>query len=567
MLLLVLDNFEQLLDAAPLVARLFAACPNLRVIATSRAPLRLAGEREFPVESLALPDAVELFEGRASLLGRDVLGQALTRATVEAICERLDRLPLALELAAARLRSLTPDQLLARLEQRLTLLTSGPRDAPDRQRTLRATLDWSYQLLAPAEQRVLAGLGVFVGGFTLEAAEQVCGAHLDTLDTLVEQSLLRHANDRYTMLETVREYALDKLRSTGELEEARMRHADWALALLERADPRDDKAFLPALIRTLAWTELDNLRQAIPLLIERRPDEIASRVLVVAWVWDYARQWREGIDLVKAIRAAGKEPSEAVLARAGAGLAHHFLQVGDLDSSQASADDAIRAAERTSDNWPLVIALHARAFVAAFRGEPNPEQWAERALSIARAGEEPIMTSYCLSKLAGVICDLQPDQARRYCEEAAELARANGDFLPEELAIEGLALIALQEQRYEDAESIFMDLLRRGLDDSMMRDSLTRAYVVHGLGFALAGRRAHHEAACLIAAGDEIIQRLGLFQHQEEQEERTAALERIEAAIGTGEMEEALREGRRLQIGEACSLALSLFAPIPEPEA
>jgi predicted ATPase len=160
-----------LLDAAPLVARLLTACPAMRVITTSRAPLRIAGEREFAVEALALRDAVEVFEAHASLLGLHVTG----RETVEAICERLDRLPLALELAAARLRSLSLDELLARLEQRLSLLSGGRRDTPDRQRTLRATLDWSYELLSAAEQTLLAWLGVFVGGFTLEAAEQVAG--------------------------------------------------------------------------------------------------------------------------------------------------------------------------------------------------------------------------------------------------------------------------------------------------------------------------------------------------------------------------------------------------------
>ena len=151
-------------------------------------------------------------------------------------CDSTD-LPLALELAAARLRSLTPDQLLARLQRRLALLTGGPRDAPARQRTLRATLDWSYEILAVDHQRAFAGLGVFVGGFTVDAAEQVAEADLDTLEMLVEQSLLRHRDDRYTMLETVREYALDQLERAGALEAAQMRHADRALRLLERADP------------------------------------------------------------------------------------------------------------------------------------------------------------------------------------------------------------------------------------------------------------------------------------------------------------------------------------------
>ena len=175
-------------------------------------------------------------------------------------------------------------------------------DAPSRQRTLRATLDWSYDLLGADQQRVLAGLGVFAGGCTLEAAEQVCETDLDTLYSLssVEQSLLRHRDSRYTMLESVREYALDRLERTGELEAARVRHADWALRLLERADPRDDEVFHPAFMYALSRTELDNLRQAVPLLIEHRPDEIASRVLAVGMIWESAARWQECIGLVRA---------------------------------------------------------------------------------------------------------------------------------------------------------------------------------------------------------------------------------------------------------------------------
>ena len=389
-LLLILDNFEHLLEASPLVARLLAACPNLRALVTSRAPLRLSGEREFPVESLALPDAVELFGARASLLGQDVVGHALVRTTVEAICRRLDGLPLALELAAARLRSLSPDELLARLEQSLVLLTGGSRDAPDRQRTLRATLDWSHELLTPAEQRLLAALGVFVGGFTLAAAEQVCDAGLDTLDTLdrlVEHSLVRHRDDRYTMLETVREYALDQLERSGKLEAASRRHADWALLLLEQADPRDGEEFRPASIHALGATELDNLRQAIPLLITHRPSEIADRVLAVALTWESAVRLREGIDLVHAISAGQTGPSELVRGRAEMSLAYLGYLVGDLEAALEGADRGIEAAERAGDDWTLIFALATRAFIAADRDEPAPGGGQNRPCrSLARDG-------------------------------------------------------------------------------------------------------------------------------------------------------------------------------------
>ena len=211
-LLILLDNFEHLLDAAPAVSAALASSGGVRVLVTSRSPLHVSGEREYRLDPLPASDAAALFVERARAVGRELMPDS----TVEAICRRLDGLPLAVELAAARTKLLAPEQLLERLDPTLPLLTGGARDAPERQRTLRATIEWSYDLLDAASKELFARLSVFAGSFPLGAAEEVCGADLDDLAALVDSSLLKPiGDDRFLMLETIREYALEKLEELG----------------------------------------------------------------------------------------------------------------------------------------------------------------------------------------------------------------------------------------------------------------------------------------------------------------------------------------------------------------
>ena len=241
-LLLVLDNFEHLLEAAPLVTELLTAAPGLRVLATSRAPLNLTGEHQYTVAPLPQQDAVELFMERAAAVEADVARMA----DVEEICRRLDCLPLAIELAAARARMFPPDVVLTRFEQRLALLTGGPRDQPERQRTLRAAIEWSYSLLEEDEQRAFARLAVFAGGCTVEAAERVCEADLDTLESLTGNSLLYSRGGRFRMLLTIREYARECLIASEEAESIARRLAEMLCrcgrAVCERARTRSSRS-------------------------------------------------------------------------------------------------------------------------------------------------------------------------------------------------------------------------------------------------------------------------------------------------------------------------------------
>ena len=282
--LLLLDNVEQLVEAAPELADLLIAAPQLKLLVTSRTPLHVSAEHELPVPSLSLPDltklpgidslsqyeSVALFIERAQAVKADFVLTEENAPAVAEICLRLDGLPLAIELAAARVKLLSPQALLARLEQRFDLLVGGPRDMPSRQQTLRATIDWSYGLLGPAEQALFARVSVFAGGFTLEAAEAVCGADglLAGLSSLIDNNLLRQdeqpgGEPRFTLLETIRAYALERLDELGEREEAARRHADYFCMLAERIDRE------ALTLATVDWAaherELDNVRSCARL--------------------------------------------------------------------------------------------------------------------------------------------------------------------------------------------------------------------------------------------------------------------------------------------------------------
>ena len=251
-MLLLLDNLEHVIEAGPDLARLLEACPNLELICTSRESLRLSGEQQYPVLPLVESEATELFSVR---------GQVEVDATIAEICRRLDHMPLAIELAAARVKVLPPTMLLERLGQRLPLLTGGARDAPDRQQTLRATIAWSYDLLNEEEQQLFRRLSVFAG-CELETAEAESEAHLDTLQSLIEKSLVRRTDGRFWMLETIREYASEKLDESGESQQVRMRHAAQFRAFALAAEPKLRGPEQAGILEQLD-TEIGNLRAAL----------------------------------------------------------------------------------------------------------------------------------------------------------------------------------------------------------------------------------------------------------------------------------------------------------------
>jgi predicted ATPase len=285
-LLLVLDNFEHVVDAASDLIELVLSTPFVKALVASRAPLRVSAEREYPVLQLTDADAVALFTERAQAIKPDFQIDGETPAVAD-ICRRLDGLPLAIELAAARAKVLSPSALLARLEQRLPVLTGGARDLPDRQRTLRDTIAWSYDLLDDSEKEAFMRLGVFVGGFSLEAAEEVCAANLDAVVALVEKSLVRQDERRLVMLETIREYALERLEESAVGRETRQRHAEYFLREAELRGGTGEA--VAGRGDAFAWwkRELDNASVAMEWFRESGDEEQELRLIAAA-----ANYWR-----------------------------------------------------------------------------------------------------------------------------------------------------------------------------------------------------------------------------------------------------------------------------------
>lgn len=361
-LLLLLDNFEQVAEAAGDIGSLLAACPNLDLLVTSREPLHVAGEHEYAVPTLRRDEAVALFAARATAVERSFR----PGKEVAEICRRLDYLPLAVELAAARVKALSPEQILARLDRRLPLLAGGPRDAPQRQRTLRATIGWSYDLLSAEEQRLLARLSVFSGGFALGAAEEVADADLDTLQSLVDKSLLRHETERYWMLETIREFADEELAKIGEHDSIAGRHTDFFVALAERAalafDTREEGRWIEALTR-----DNDNLRAA---LARTAGSPRQLQLACALWkLWLRRGQHDEGWKWLRAALASRGDARTSVVAR-GLRAASVFARVeGDFDTAEQLADESISIARSVGDRGLEMHCLYSLAVLVQMRGE------------------------------------------------------------------------------------------------------------------------------------------------------------------------------------------------------
>ena len=318
-LLLLLDNFEQVLGGAPLVGELLSACPKLKVLATSRSVLKVYGEQEYPVSPLELPrpggllpidrlsqyEAVRLFIERAKAAKPDFSVTDENAPAVAEICMRLDGLPLAIELAAARKKLLTPSAMLQRLGSRLKLLGGGSRDLPERQRTLRGTIEWSFALLEEGEQVLFARLAVFSGGRTLEAIEAVCDAEgdlpmdaLEGVSSLLDKSLLRQeegpeGEPRFVMLETIHEYARERLEASGEAEETSRLHAEYFLALAEAAEPELSGADQLACLERLE-AEHDNMRAALTWSLEKEPETALRLAVALARFWEMRARFLEG---------------------------------------------------------------------------------------------------------------------------------------------------------------------------------------------------------------------------------------------------------------------------------
>ena len=445
-ILLLLDNFEHLVDAADGLAPLLARCPNLTLLVTSREPLHLAGEHEYAVDPLRPDEAIELFRARATAAKRDFA----TDDAVALICERLDRLPLAIELAAARVKVLSARALLDRLEQRLPLLADGARDLPERQRTLRATIEWSHELLTEDEQRLFARLAVFRGGCTIEAAEAVVSADLGTLQSLVDKSLVRLRGDRLGMLETVREYAVERLEASGEAEELRDRHAEHFLALAEEAEPHlrgDPKEWVDRLVG-----DLDNLRSAQDWFGARGREHDEVRLMAALWrLWMLVGRFSEGMRRMRVVQAGGA-PGTPARATALNGLTAIASSSGDWEAGAVAAEEALGLHELHGNRWGVANTTFLLGHIAAHAGDlAGARARFGDALARFRELDDSHYILLAMRNLAGMEHQLgNAAAALALHDEVIALARRVGNIRMEASSLGALAENAILEGRPED---------------------------------------------------------------------------------------------------------------------
>ncbi len=455
-MLLLLDNFEHLIEAAPMVAGLLAMGPNLKVLVTSRSALHVYGEHEFPVPPLGLPDsrsklpvdilsqypAIALFSQRAVAARPDFeLNPENVSAVIE-ICTRLDGLPLAIELAAARIKVLSPSSMLARLASRLQLLTGGAKDLPHRQQTLRAAMDWSYDLLTSAEQKLFRRLSVFAGGCNLEGVEAVCDTKgdldLDLLDgmaSMVDKSLLQqfeqgNGESRFSMLETIREYALEKLQESGEESQTKRAHAAYCLVLAEEEAAGRSGTEVADWLERLT-SEHDNFGAALEWLIQTGDTEWGLRLGSALFrFWEMREHHTEGRDSLGKLLSL---PTAAVRtkARARALFAAGVLAVeqGDYAAADVHITESLEIARQFSDKQGVAVCLNALAVNARDRGDVLvARSLFEDSLVVWRELGDPETIARALSNLANVV-KLQGDyiRARSLYEECLSIFRTMGD--------------------------------------------------------------------------------------------------------------------------------------------
>jgi predicted ATPase/Tfp pilus assembly protein PilF len=552
-LLVVLDNFEHLMAAAPAVTGLLAACPNLSVLATSRAALRVSGEQIYEVPPLAVPDldalddaaleacedgllanhAVALFVARARAVRPGFALTAANAAAVATLCARLDGLPLALELAAARVRLLSAQDLQARLERRLELLTGGPHDLPARQQTLRATLDWSHDLLDPVEQRLLARLAVFAGGCTLAAAEAVGAADgdpgwsvLDGLTGLVANSLLyRDDQDqdrrgeaegaepaegsRLRLLETVREYAWERLQASGQADAVGGRHAAYFLALAEQAWPElwgaEQERWYARLDR-----DQDNLRAALAWAIAEPDPELLVRLAgALGPYWEARGRFSEAHRWLDAALGAQPVPRWARARALNAKSRLLLLLEDDVAPALPFLEEALTLFQGLDDTrWTVVSTSHLAAVLRQVGQHEQADARFDESIELGRRHGDAWALSLALNNYGDDLLEQRADtaRARPLLEESLALRRTLGEPRGLVTTLNNLGVIALLDGDLDTAAGVFAEHLALAQKAGLV---LHTSWALAGLGLAAAYQYDAERAAPLLRQGLRLARDLG----------------------------------------------------------
>jgi predicted ATPase/class 3 adenylate cyclase len=581
--LLVLDNFEQILGAAPLVTQLLAAAPKLRILVTSRAVLHVHGEREFPVPPLRVPDPAHLptnealsqYEGVALFVERAMSvrpGFAVDAATAPAIAEivaRLDGLPLAIELAAAKAKLLDAPAILGRLSSRLAFLGGGGRDLPARQQTLRQAIDWSYGLLPPTEAGLLRRLGVFVGGWTLDAADAVAEPRdlgLDALDgiaALVDQSLVRrdeaaHGEPRFMMLETIREFALERLAADREVAGLRQRHAEHFLALAEATEPQLTES--PEAIDRIEHDH-DNLRAALTWALESGSAELGLRLAFALWrFWQQRGHLREGRDwFARLLTMPGASEPTAARAKGLTGAAGIAYWQNDYAAAIAWYREAETIIRGLDDPVWLADALYNTGTTAALSGDmATVMERLTEGIAIGRTlGDDGIIGRYLGAQGYMAFMGGDYEAARRPLEEGLEIAERQGNQMAIGMGHHTVAQVARLQGRHADAVRHYASALKLGRE---FGDAAALSEPLQGMAAVAVAAGDVERGVRLLGANDAIRERLGGGPPPEWiqlGDPFTPARE----ALGTEAYEKAWQAGRALSVEDAVDEALAVRVP------
>jgi len=548
-LIVLLDNFEHVIDAAGGVGALVAACPHLTVLVTSRERLGVAGEHEYAVPTLTPSEGFELFSARTRALGTEIAEDQARRE----LCERLDNLPLALELAAARTKLFSPTQLLERLGQRLDLFKGG-RDADPRQRTLRATIDWSYDLLTPEEQLLFARLSVFAGGCTYEAAELICGADEDTLQSLLDKSLVRRrqgfgGEPRYWMLETIREFAAERLTQLSQSESLAGRHASWFCELALRLEKPVRYGDPVATARVTA--ELDNMRAGLEWLAQHGEIGQAVRIIDALWYfWITRGSVTEGLRWAHwAVAEAPKaSPDECALALIDASELFRFF--GDRDQALRIKRGLLPELRELSPDRHFPATLSDTADMLAEAGEfDEARRLGGDAVAWRRRLGAPTGIGHALANL-GMVEFRAGDFARARALNEEALTFFEEPYVPTMIA--GAALLAGESARREGdgararhhllrALRLSQELGQRGTFPELLQE------------IAAAGSGGPSDAVRLLGASERLLTEMGVPRWDPSDSGRTIATLRTE--LGDDAFTHAWAEGLELTEDEALALA------------
>ena len=589
-LLLVLDNFEQILQAAPQVAELLSAAPELKILITSRAALQIRDEHDFPVPPLALPDAedsiapeliskcasVALFIERAKTTKPEFAITDENASKLAEICVRLDGLPLAIELAAARIRLLTPVAMLARLEHRLPLLVGGARDLPARQQTLRATIAWSYDLLEPNEQRLCRCLSVFVGGCTLEAIaavyvensepgvngnDAVSDDIINTVESLITKNLLRQTDGveddpRFFMLETIREYGLEQLDACGEGPEVRHRHAEYFLGLVEEADPLLRGPGQPQWLDRLE-AEHANLRAAMTWSQESDEyNEVGLRIAaVLAWFWRLRGHLTEGRGWLEATLAACPDRT-ALRSKALARATLLTYGQGDSQRAKSLAEESVAIAREVEDDATIGWALHAMGRACHSNAEYESAATAlEESLRRFRTAGDIVGLSYSSWYLGDVMrAQRNYERSAPLMEDGLKFGHQSGDTWALASAYLNAGTLAYRQQDFDRASSL--------LKESLVQFKSIRArwgmwFPVSNLGTVASAQGYAYRAICLAGADKTMGEAIGVIMtpsHRADYEEGIDAARRV---LNDSEFNAAWEKGRTMTSMQAVEYALS----------